>query len=466
MKVVKVNVENLNQEGGVFVTPLWVSAHDGNFDVFNEGEAASEALERLAEDGNTSVLESSFDATGNGVDGIIFGSDGVGGIVDPEEKASLNLSVDESTDRYFSFASMVIPSNDAFVGNEDSLSFELFDENGNFVGGEGFTVYGSDIYDAGTEVNTEQDAAFINQSGPNTGVDENGVVQSHNGYIDSEGNPGGTPVILGGTTAAGTTLTREAGDFTQNNFELLNFSFQVFDQQDGTEGNDVLRGGRDNDILNGGAGDDRIFGDRGNDEINAGEGNDLVRAGRGDDTLDGGAGDDRIFGDRGNDVINGGEGNDFIRAGRGDDIIDAGAGDDRVFGDRGSDIIDGGEGNNFIKAGRGDDSIEAGAGDDFIRAGRGDDSIDAGAGNDIVFGDRGNDTFVFKDGYDGLSIRRFKNGEDIIKLELEGVDSYADLIANADVSVNRVSTTYEFDSGDILSVYGRGSLGEEDFSFV
>ena len=466
MKVVKVNVENLSEDGGLFATPVWVAAHDGDFDVFNKGEAASESLERLAEDGSTTFLEEEFDAAANGVDGVIFGSDGVGGIVDPGETASINLEVNEDSDRFFSFASMVIPSNDAFVGNEDSKFYELFDESGNFVGSEGFAIYGSNVYDAGTEVNTELDAAFINQTGPNTGVDENGTVQLHNGYIDSAGNPGGTPIILGGTTAAGTDVTRDAGDFTQENYELLNFSFKLFDQKNGTDGNDFLRGGRDNDILNGGLGNDnlngdrgddilnggegndRLIGDRGNDELNGGEGNDTINAGRGDDTIDAGDGDDRVIAGRGNDIVNGGEGNDVIRAGRGDDTIDAGNGENRIFAERGNDVV------------------VSGDGDDFIRGGRGNDTIDAGAGNDIIFGGRGDDTFIYRDGYDDASIRQFSHGSDIIELDIEGVDSYADLLSNTNVSTNRVSTSYEFENGDVLSVYGSGALGEDDFSFI
>ena len=82
---------------------------------------------------------------------------------------------------------MIIPSNDAFIASPgDPTALRIFDAYGNFLGGT-FDVQGSDVMDAGTEVNTERDAAFLNQTGPNTGQTENGVVALHPGFIGSVG---------------------------------------------------------------------------------------------------------------------------------------------------------------------------------------------------------------------------------------------------------------------------------------
>ncbi|MHC4226836.1 MAG: spondin domain-containing protein [Planctomycetota bacterium] len=51
-----VRIENLGPEGGVYFTPVWMGFHDGSFDLFDPGGLASEALERLAEDGDASQL--------------------------------------------------------------------------------------------------------------------------------------------------------------------------------------------------------------------------------------------------------------------------------------------------------------------------------------------------------------------------------------------------------------------------
>jgi hypothetical protein len=81
-------------------------------------------------------------------------------------------------------ASMIIPSNDAWIGNGDPMIYEIIDESGNFLGTE-FVVLGTDALDAGTEVNDEipEHTAFFGQSVPNTGVTENGVVTAHPGFI-------------------------------------------------------------------------------------------------------------------------------------------------------------------------------------------------------------------------------------------------------------------------------------------
>ncbi|VAW48354.1 hypothetical protein MNBD_GAMMA04-105, partial [hydrothermal vent metagenome] len=41
---VKVKVENLSPEGGLYFTPLWVGFHDGLFDLYDRGAAASEGV--------------------------------------------------------------------------------------------------------------------------------------------------------------------------------------------------------------------------------------------------------------------------------------------------------------------------------------------------------------------------------------------------------------------------------------
>ncbi len=218
----RVTVENLSASGGLFLTPVWIGFHDGTFDLYDQGAAVSAGVERLAEDGNFGVLSTEFQsAQPSGNDGVVFGPTGFAGapVLDSGEIASTDIAVD-SSNRYFSYASMVIPSNDAFIANGSPTAYEVFDAGGNFTGPITFLVLGSQVLDAGTEDNTEMDAAFINQTGPNLGdTTVGGVVSLHPGFIDSVGNPGGTPIILGGTNAAGELLTA-AADFTSVGFEV------------------------------------------------------------------------------------------------------------------------------------------------------------------------------------------------------------------------------------------------------
>jgi hypothetical protein len=84
---------------------------------------------------------------------------------------------DPMVNRYFSFASMLVPSNDFFLGNDDPMAYELFDAGGNFLGPLTIDVYSDDAWDAGTEVNDLTDGpAFIVGQDATMGTPEGGVV--------------------------------------------------------------------------------------------------------------------------------------------------------------------------------------------------------------------------------------------------------------------------------------------------
>ena len=276
-----ITVENLSEENGLFLTPLWLGLHDGSFDVYTLGEEASLGLERLAEDGSVSEIASEFFAQQAGIgsiDGTVLGEDGAPGPIDTGETASIVLNVNDPTStRFLSGAQMVIPSNDAFLAFEN---IPIFDEFGNFNGFVEVTLTGNDVLDAGTEVNNEMGAAFLNQTEPDEGTPENGVVASHPGFNGSVGNPDGTPVnILGGTTAAESFVDPVVGDFTANdgNDPLLRISI---DQLASIGGDDTLTGGAGQDTLTGGGGNDVLTG--GADEDTFEFGSDIFQDGQED----------------------------------------------------------------------------------------------------------------------------------------------------------------------------------------
>ena len=222
---VRVNVTNLSPTGGLYNTPLWVGFHNGEFDSYSRGEAASAGLERIAEDGDTVELSSAFrTAAATGLDDVITEADGFAGapVFDPGAKAQQVYLLDSSAQRYFSYITMIIPSNDAFVANGAPMAHQLFDDNGVFTGPVNIQIMGADVLDAGSEVNTETDAAFLNQTSANSGQAENGVVAVHAGFNGSAGNPDGTPInILGGTTVAETVIDPQLGDFTTPGSQIL-----------------------------------------------------------------------------------------------------------------------------------------------------------------------------------------------------------------------------------------------------
>lgn len=212
---VQVQITNLAPAGGTHLTPFWAGFHDGAFDLYDLGSPASTFLERLAEDGATTPLAGLFlgssDADNAGVtEGTIPADVGIP-VIAPGGTAtrSFRLNTGLATSRYFSYASMVVPSNDAFIANGNAMAFMVIDEKGAFVGAD-FTVVGSMVRDSGTEVNDEipMNTAFFGQSMPDTGTVEGGVVASHPGFL---------PVGSGGILDA---LAFANADFTQPDYPI------------------------------------------------------------------------------------------------------------------------------------------------------------------------------------------------------------------------------------------------------
>ena len=132
MTAVQFEFEVLQPADGFFVTEPWVGLHNGSFDLFNFGERASAGLESLAEGGNTELLGSEFAGAGR-----LQATIGNGEVqfTSPGEIISGSIDIRNPLNyRYASFATMIIPSNDGFFGNENPLEFEVFDENGNPTG--------------------------------------------------------------------------------------------------------------------------------------------------------------------------------------------------------------------------------------------------------------------------------------------------------------------------------------------
>jgi hypothetical protein len=211
---VRVTFENLSPAGGTLLTPVWVGFHDGTFDLYDRDAAISPELERLAEDGNTAPLSAAFAAsTSGGVDGTMVS--GAFPPFAPGTAASMDFILNPGTgaNRYLSFASMVIPSNDAFIANGNPMAIPLFDGNGKFMGAD-LMILGSMILDAGSEVNDELpvNTAFLGQAAPNTGTPEGGTVQTHPGFA-----PAGQGGILDGSFAG---FSFGSADFKADGYQV------------------------------------------------------------------------------------------------------------------------------------------------------------------------------------------------------------------------------------------------------
>ena len=225
---VTITIENLAPENGTFITPVWVGFHNGGFDIYDRGRPASPGLESLAEDGATDLISQEFLNNGNGtIDGTILGLEGVEGPIDPGEIVSqtFTLNSEDPQSRFFSYGSMVIPSNDAFIANGNETAIPVFDEEGNFIGAD-FIIYGDSVLDAGTEVNDEAEnsTAFFGQAQPNTGETENGVVETHPGLIE-----GGRILSEDGSDPNAAAAFTNA-DFTEPGYQVARVSIRNDDE--------------------------------------------------------------------------------------------------------------------------------------------------------------------------------------------------------------------------------------------
>jgi len=211
---VVVTFTNEGPENGIFVVNPWIAFHDGTFNTFSGGTAASAGIEAVAEDGNTGPLDAAFQAANPGAtSATLAGPAGPG----DSKTYIFDLDPNDPNNRYLSYVIMLIPSNDAFAGNSTPTTYEIFDADGNFVA-RPINIPGSAVYDAGTEVNDEipENVAFLAQAAPNTGETENGTVALHPGFM-----PLGSGGILDATRPfGGGTINFANGDFTADGYTL------------------------------------------------------------------------------------------------------------------------------------------------------------------------------------------------------------------------------------------------------
>lgn len=209
---IEVTVQNLAPTNSVTFAPLRVGFHNGTYDAFNEGETATAPIISIAEGGSGSDWFPAFGAADpTATLGTVI-SDPAGPLL-PGATASAVFTVDASLNRFFTFASMVVPSNDHFIGNDSATQYELFDNSGNLLINN-ITQFGSDIWDAGSEVNDPANAAFLVGGNNGDRIADNGTVE-----FDFEG----LDLFNGLETAAGYTFDRQFGA----NDAIYSISFAV-----------------------------------------------------------------------------------------------------------------------------------------------------------------------------------------------------------------------------------------------
>ena len=164
----RVTVQNLAPANGVAFAPLHVGFGQGLFDAFNEGSAANAATVSIAEGGSGSAWQPAFAAAEP-----MATRGTIGGLLLSGATASMNFTVNTALNQFFTFAAMVVPSNDHFIGNDSPTEYHLFDAAGNLLLSQ-INQDATDIWDAGSETTDPLAAAFVGTNSLRT--PQNGVV--------------------------------------------------------------------------------------------------------------------------------------------------------------------------------------------------------------------------------------------------------------------------------------------------
>lgn len=171
-------------------TPPAVAAHRSSVELFSVGDAANEAVQQIAENGNLDPLTELVDST-NAIRGAAVGDAPLVPRDDPGATgqpyfSELHLEADASA-KYLSFVSMLVATNDGFTGLDTVALPTAVNES---------KTYFAASYDAGTEENTEMFADMVPPAQSLTGTDrahadgtgasdpdlaEDGVITPHRG---------------------------------------------------------------------------------------------------------------------------------------------------------------------------------------------------------------------------------------------------------------------------------------------
>lgn len=169
-RLVTVTITNLAASNSVSFAPLHLGFHRGAFDAFNIGAVAAPGIVSVAEGGAGGQWQADFAAADpTATRGTI------GGALLPGQSRSQSFIVNAGLNRFFTFASMVIPSNDFFIGNDDPMRYRLFDDAGNLLINR-ITQTSSQIWDAGSEAFSIAGSAFLVNGVNEVRTPQNGIV--------------------------------------------------------------------------------------------------------------------------------------------------------------------------------------------------------------------------------------------------------------------------------------------------
>ena len=169
-RVVTVTITNLAAANSISFAGTHLGFHSGAFDAFNIGTTAGPGIVSVAEGGVGTQWQADFAAADpTATRGLIAGP------LTPGQSRSQSFVVNAGLNKFFTFATMVLPSNDFFLGNDNPTGFRLFDDAGNLMINS-ITQTSSQIWDAGSEAFSIAGAAFLVNGVNDVRTPQNGLV--------------------------------------------------------------------------------------------------------------------------------------------------------------------------------------------------------------------------------------------------------------------------------------------------
>lgn len=167
----KLTFKNITASQPFAPAAVIVQNENTSFEAYTTGQAASVGLENLAEGGNPSILIDEAKAAN------VLYTNTLAGLQAPGSSKTISLTVDKGN-LNLSLASMPVKTNDAFVGAKNiSLDFT------------GTKTFNLNVYDAGTEANTETAASVpgLGGEGFNASRDDSlNQVSLHQGLVTAD----------------------------------------------------------------------------------------------------------------------------------------------------------------------------------------------------------------------------------------------------------------------------------------
>ena len=205
---VTITARNLAAANSISFAPLRFGFNSGVFDAFNNGQVASAPIISIAEGGSGSAWLPAFAAADPGA---VIGT--AGGVLTPGSTGSITVRVDTVANPFFTFAAMVVPSNDFFIGNDSPTQFRVFNAAGALLV-PSILQRARDIWDAGSETFDPAAAAFLVGGNNDLRTAQNGVVNFNFTELAQ---------FDGRTTAAGYVLNSSL----QANTDVFSISFSA-----------------------------------------------------------------------------------------------------------------------------------------------------------------------------------------------------------------------------------------------